>query len=1645
MKNKIRKEIVVKAANAHNLQNIDIKIPHNSFTVITGISGSGKSSLAFDTIFREGQRRYLESFSGYARQFLGKIGKADVESITGLLPAISIDQKTTTSSPRSTVGTLTEIYDLLRLLHARLGKSHNPELKLDRSLFSFNSPRGACPACKGLGVQDRIDPNLLIADKNKSIREGCFVMTTPSGYIVYSQVTMDVLNDVCNSEEFSVDIPWKDLSEEQKNIILRGSTKLKVPFGKHTLESRLKWSGITAKPREEGFYTGILTIMEDILKRDRNDNILRFARSIKCPECNGTRLNSDALSVLFHKKNIADLTKMSLKQLSIFIKDIELLDNEAKVASAIFSDIQKRLNILSELGLDYLSLDRESTTLSGGEAQRLRLAGQTLGSLQNVLYVLDEPSIGLHPVHNRAMISALRDLKNQGNTLLVVEHDEEFIRQSHYLVDIGPKAGTEGGKVIYSGETTDFFQNKFEESETWNLLHKKEDLLKLSHNRLGNGNSLKIFGAEENNLKNLDVEFKLGCLNVVCGVSGSGKSSLVENILGKHLRRELHRAKDFPGKFNSLTGIEFIDKVIDIDQKPIGRTPRSNPATYTKLFDQIRKLFSEQDLAIKNGWKANRFSFNTKGGRCEVCQGAGVQQVGMHFLENIATVCPRCGGKRFNEETLKVTYRDKNINEVLALTVDEAALLFKDQSKIMQYLSTLRQVGLGYITLGQPSTTISGGEAQRIKLASELSKPNTGKTLYILDEPTTGLHLYDVKQLLDALHKLVDSGNSVIIIEHHEEVIFSADHLIELGPASGSEGGELIFSGSPGTMFSSVNSIYKKALNIDYQHVSRETNAASEHITIKNASTHNLKNISLKIPHNKLTVITGVSGSGKSSLAFDTIFAEGHRRFTESLSTYARRFMKNVSQPAVDEITGLSPTIAIKQRSGNSNSRSTVGTFSEIYDLLRLLFSRVAIVPCSNCKVLIESEICPHCGEHLTRPLSNRFAFNHDAGACPVCSGLSIILKPDPIKLVTNPGLSLFEGALDGSKTGKFYGDPHGQYLAILDSVAEQYGYDFHKPWNKLNDKLKMISMFGCGDEEFKVNWKYKRKNREGEHKFTARWLGFCGYIQEEYDRKKLDKRGEAMLNLFSEHQCEACAGSGLRRESLAYSFAGMNIHQFTKMELVVMNLKFTNILENPVSFQLSEVSQKISAEIIPLILTKTNELINLGLGYLSLSRRTKTLSGGELQHLRLASYLLGSLSGITYVLDEPTLGLHPRDSVNLIASLKKLTARDNTVLVVEHDRDLISAADNLIELGPLAGESGGEILYQGVVKNLPIQTETGKYLHLEYPINSYNDDFIEFLIVKGANANNLKSIDVKIPQKSLTVISGVSGSGKSSLLHQVIYPSLLMKKPVNSLNIEGYEDLGNVILMDQSAVTNSSVSTPATFTKAFDYIRKIFANLEESKTQNLKAANFSYLNKQAQCPNCKGRGSIKISMDFLSDIESVCDLCQGKRYKDVILKIKYMGKSISEVLEMTIQEAETLFQQDQKIYKILSKLSKVGLGYLKLGQPLNTVSGGEAQRLKLAKALLDSKQDAGNVYLLDEPTTGLHFSDVANLMRILRELTEAGNSVILVEHNTDVIKQADWVIDLGPEGGDGGGEIIAATYPKDLKEIPESLTGKYL
>lgn len=922
-----KKQIIIKGAKEHNLQNIDLAIPRDEFIVITGLSGSGKSSLAFDTIYAEGQRRYVESLSAYARQFLGQMKKPEMEYIEGLSPAISIDQKTTKENPRSTVGTITEIYDYLRLLFARIGTPHCPkcgkeishqtlgqigdsiieegegkkihilapvvrdkkgqhkdvlddlrnkgfvrarldgevrdleedidlpktyrhsiEVVVDRlkirkdvdfkrrlvdsletasefadglinvlfsddgrdyekkysehfacvdcginfeeltpRMFSFNAPQGACPECNGIGVKMEIDPDLIIPNKNLTLNEGAVTPWAKSNK--KENYYHQMLEAVSKHFNFSMDTPFNELTKEQQDIILYGCDD-KIPF---SFKRRNKSYQVNRQ------FEGVIPRMERLYIETKSNYsrkyISKFMSDRKCHVCHGKRLRPEVLAVTVGGKSIADVVEMSIKDSYQFFLNLELTDREQFIAKEVLKEIRQRLKFLVDVGLDYLSMARSSGTLSGGEAQRIRLATQIGSGLVGVLYILDEPSIGLHQRDNVKLIETLKRLKNLGNTLIVVEHDEETILSADYVVDIGPGAGEHGGKVVACGTPEEIMESH--ESVTGQYISRRETIPIPQTRRSGNGESLIIRGARQNNLKNIDVEIPLGKFTCVTGVSGSGKSSLINEILYKGLSGKLNNKFTFAGDYDKIEGVSNIDKIIAIDQKPIGRTPRSNPATYTGVFTDIRDLFAETPESKARGYKPGRFSFNVKGGRCEACSGDGIVQIEMHFLADVFVPCEVCGGKRYNEETLDIRYKGKNIYEVLEMTVEEALDFFEHIPKIHKKLKTLLDVGLGYMKIGQPATTLSGGEAQRIKLAKELSRSNTGNTLYILDEPTTGLHFADIKRLLSVLARLTDAGNSVVVIEHNLDVIKTADYIIDLGPEGGDGGGKVIATGTP--------------------------------------------------------------------------------------------------------------------------------------------------------------------------------------------------------------------------------------------------------------------------------------------------------------------------------------------------------------------------------------------------------------------------------------------------------------------------------------------------------------------------------------------------------------------------------------------------------------------------------------------------------------------------------------------------------------------------------------------------------------------------------------------------------------------------------------------------------------------------------
>ena len=1642
---------------------------------------------------------------------------------------------------------------------------------IEPNLFSFNNPMGACSICGGLGVEHIFTEKHIIRDENLNIYEGalsCFVDNHIGFDMEYGFEELEIIAKIYN---INLKKAWKDLSKNEKKYLLYGSDK------------EVKWKKrfwYHSKIVEEKI-PGILTRLKYDYETYKISYYANFMDEVECPKCKGKRINEDALAVRFDGKTIADFSSMTIEDLFNYFSKLKLKPNEEIIGKPIIKEIIYRLTFLVKVGLTYLTIERASPTLSGGESQRIRLASQIGSGLEGVLYVLDEPSIGLHQSDNKKLIESLKTLRDKNNTVIVVEHDKETMEESDYLIDIGLDAGVSGGNIVGIGNFNEFI--KSEKSYTAKYLRGDDNIPIPKNRREGNGKFLKIIGASQFNLKNIDVKIPLGLFLVVSGLSGSGKSTLIDNILMRALHNHFYGKTFNVGKHKKIEGFENIDKVIEVDQSPIGRTPRSNPATYTKVLSPIRDLFAATKLSKMRGYDKGRFSFNVKTGRCPTCEGAGLIELEMQFLSNVLVPCEECAGKRFNAETLDIKYKNKNIYEVLELTVSEAIEFFDGITSITRILKIMEDIGLGYIKLGQPSTTLSGGEAQRIKLASELHKISTGNTLYILDEPTTGLHFEDIKKLLKALDKLVEKGNTVIVVEHNLDVIKCADYIIDMGPLSGDKGGRIVAEGKPEEIIQVKESLTGKELKAvlkqktkikdNSKKILKSKNDIEEsYLIIKGANKHNLKNISLTLPKNKINVITGVSGSGKTSLAFETIFKEGQRRFVESLSTYARRFLGRFEDAKVDKIEGLAPAIAIDQKNVSRNPRSTVATVTEIYDYFRLIFARVSTPHCPYCadKYNLKAESPSMLATEISQTMENyklmiispiyhsslnhRFAFNssdnisiadiikkiRDAGYlriqinssdyviddiseekikelskeeiysigividrivagkdkrarisdaiekamdlsggivhikanygimiresfhtkfpacllhgilfnfeitprhfsfnshwgyCPECKGLGS--KPTfnidlAIKDKTKP---LLNGALDTmlhnmfSTRGKYYTD---SLLRLLkrNGIGKKELEEI--PFNQLDKEIINIFFFG-GESAVGNVIEYWHLNNDITSEDYSEW------------------KDKSLSKFFIDEICPKCNGERLNEIVRAYTIDKKNISQVSSMTVESASQFF-----NKLPLILSERENIISKEAIKEIKTRLNFLDKVGLNYLSLDRRYSTLSGGEAQRIRLASQLGSKLTGVLYVLDEPTVGLHPKDTGHLIDTLKELRDLKNTLVIVEHDRDTMKSADNIIDMGPYAGAFGGEVIFEGkfndIIKNQ--KSLTGEYLSgikKVFDKNIVRKENTEMIKLKNVSTNNLKNIDIEIPLKKIVVVAGVSGSGKSSLIIDTLYPALKKRKLNQYSKYESAyipDIISDTILVDQISIVGSIRSTLISYSKVFDKIRNIFAKTQIARAKGFSAGRFSYNGKEGRCNICEGKGIRKIPMHFLSDMEIICEACGGKRYNDETLSVRFKSLNIAEVLELTVDEALKFFDFDKSITKTLSVMSEVGLGYIKLSQRLDTFSGGELQRLKLSTEL-SKKQDGEHiVYILDEPTTGLHFDDVNKLLIALNKLVDKGHSVIIIEHNPDVIRAADYIIDLGLDGGLNGGEIIAKGTVEEILEMKKGYTWKYI
>lgn len=1821
--------VIVRGARQNNLKGVDLNLPLYQLNVITGPSGSGKSSLAFDTIYAEGQRRYVETFSPYTRQFLERMDKPAADEIRGIPPAIAIEQANHIKSSRSTVGTMTEINDYLKLLYPRvahgfcpscerevrpdtptsvvgqilkaykekrilvvfpvrggenveveefygflqaqgylrvwtgdkvertdeasslervpatvmvvqdrleiktgvksrlteaveqslvLGKGRMEVVDLDNgarhpystgwhcahcdvdlrmpvpSLFSFNNPLGACPECRGFGRVIGIDVDRALPNKRISIRGGV-VKPFQSGA---SQECQKHLMKAAMHKGIDVDIAFDHLPEEDQRWVFEGDKDVDV--ADEELWDGGDWYGV------QGFFKWLES---KAYKMHVRVLLSRYRSYTKCAACDGGRYQPQTACyrILDKEKNwyqLAELNHLPVSRALEVIRGL-VVENEDSTVRMLQNEVATRLGYLVEVGLGYLSLDRTTRTLSGGEIERVNLTSCLGASLVNSLFVLDEPSVGLHPRDISRMVQVMKDLRDKGNTLLVVEHEEAVIRAADNLIDIGPGRGAQGGNLVYEGPVKKIGSAKNSLTAAYLTGERK---IPVPQKRRKGKNFIEISGASEHNLQALDVKFPLGVFCCVTGVSGSGKSTLVNDVLAANLlRRYGVNLDEEPGKCQSIDGIEHLDEVVVVDQSPLSRTPRSTPAVYIGVFDGIRDLFSKLPESQARGYTAGTFSFNSGQGRCERCGGTGYERIEMQFLSDLYIRCPECDGKRYQPEVLEVKLEEKSVHDILSMTVTEAVKFFKKltgHKGILEPLQVLEEVGLGYLQLGQPVNTLSGGESQRLKLVGHLVEKKAGNALLIFDEPTTGLHFDDIAMLIKVFERLVEQGNSLVVIEHNVDVIKCADHVIDLGPEAGDGGGYIVIEGTPEKVATCKKSWTGQYLRpaLEGRIVEEETDAdageragrvaRSTGIMVHGAREHNLKNISVEIPRDKMVIVTGLSGSGKSTLAFDIIFSEGQRRFLDSMSPYARQFVEQLEKPDVDLISGLPPTVAIEQRVTRGGGKSTVATVTEIYHFLRLLYAKVGEQYCPDCEVSVEKQSVGTIAEQveamakkgrvrILAPLVKaRKGFHTDVAKWAEKKGYELLLVDG--NFVPVEGFQKLDRYREHT-IDVVVGEGSPSHLNEIQGAVKR-ALEIGKGTAKVLDKNGKIHILSremscpsCGLAFEELDPRMFSFNSP--HGWCATCRGFGevlnfrpssvdraeSVLEEELEEEKAMENSDE-----GERQaCPQCEGARINRTARNVFVDGVGIDQFARASI-------QHAEELLGALKLTGTKRTIGKSILPEIGQRLEFMKKVGLSYLALGRSAKTLSGGESQRIRLAAQLGSNLRGVLYVLDEPTIGLHPRDNVALLDTLEILKGKGNSLIVVEHDEETMRRADRIIDLGPGAGQHGGTIVSEGTVAQIKKtkQSLTGQYLQrsgyfkIHAERRSCGED-IQWLQLRGARANNLKEVDVDIPLGRLVVLSGVSGSGKSSLMRGVLLPALksgvrrvgrraknqYVLQPYDS--IEGAEHVEAVYEVDQSPIGKTSRSTPATYIKVFDEIRKVFAQLPESRMRGYQAGRFSFNNDGGRCETCAGQGVIKMEMSFLPASYIPCDECEGKRYNAQTLEIRYQDKSIGDVMDMTIAEAAEFFASFPKIQRPLGLLVETGLGYLRLGQPSPTLSGGEAQRLKLvsqlkrgtgraAEALLrQGRPTKSTVYLLEEPTIGLHMADVEQLLKVLHRLVEEGNSVLVIEHNVSVIAEADHLIDIGPEAGDGGGEVVASGTPEEVAKSKKSRIAPFL
>ncbi|MBI2511027.1 MAG: excinuclease ABC subunit UvrA [Opitutae bacterium] len=2039
--------IRLRGVRQNNLKGFDLDLPLEKYIVVTGLSGAGKSSLVFDTLHAEGQRRYVETFSAYTRQFLDLLGKPKVDSVENIRPSIAIEQTNTVKTSRSTVGTMTELTDFAKVWFSHVAECFDPETgekveddnpqtiwaktfaahpaatllvafkiaKPDKlpwseilpplknqgytrvltpngsprppgagsspavgalalatlddllaakpdtalkhtthlfviqdrlriaaenkprfleatetalhfgqgevflfqapvssvaqpstlnsqlvpcghysrglhspktgrtfrpaspALFSFNSPVGACPVCRGFGRVIDIDYRLAIPDHSLSIEQGA---VKPWEGEIYGESKRDLLQ-FTKKLGIPTDVPFADLSAEHKAFVIDGSSGYNSDDPARCWPKL--WYGL------KGFFR---YLEKTTYKMHVRVFLSRYRAYNPCPECKGARLQPEALCWQWRGYTLPQLYQLPVSDLLALIRKSKIESSsqslshpkskiaEAHSATLAYDSIVTRLRYLEQVGLGYLTLDRSSRTLSGGEVERVNLTSCLGTSLVDTLFVLDEPSVGLHPRDIDRLIGIIRTLTDTGNTVVVVEHDEAMIRAADHVLEIGPEPGARGGEVVFQGDVAALLRSP--RSITGRYLSGRESVEVPAQRRPVEGAAtaalkslpaaptrwLHFHRASKHNIR--DLSFRLPLQRLVClsGVSGSGKSTLLDNVIYQGLLTQRNQMTEDPATFEAisvsqpstlnpqpLAGSQLstlnsqlapaagaFSEIVLVDQSPLSRTPRSNPALYSEAWDLIRDLYAQTPAAQEAGFNASSFSFNSGEGRCDHCQGLGCERVEMQFLSDVFVPCPICEGRRFKPEVLAIQWNGKSVSDLLGTTIADALALFAEHATIRKRLAALDAVGLGYLTLGQPLNTLSGGESQRLKLVRYLSEyastnggpssreaaagaqpsaisdqltadansalptapseienrepkiENSAGALLLLDEPTTGLHRHDVKRLLSVLQRIVDAGHSVIVIEHNLDVLKSADWILEVGPEAGAGGGRIVAEGPPEQIAAAATetSPFLRAALAESEPLAAAAEDAAPYesgnrrsrienrksLELLGARENNLKNISLSIPHRELTVVTGVSGSGKSTLAFDIIFAEGQRRFMESMSPYARQFVEQLPRPDIDRLTGIPPTVAIEQRVTRGSRKSTVATITEVAQYLRLLYARLGVqhhpdtdrpvTPLSpaQMRALLDKTLATPAARkakhlYLCAPLIRGRKGHHEPIAKWIGKQGYELMRADGrlLRVDTFTKLDRYKEhdievvVADLKQVGRVVPDepsrkkPSSQLSTLSSQLSEALRLGKGSCFLVTPDN-RVLSWFSTtrtdietGESFPELDPKHFSFNSPKGWCPTCRGHGriFDWMLKPDEDEEMSDEVADALRHFDPDDPssngklCPTCHGERLnriaravklplkgrasrprraaahdsalaetaRRDDSPYQSSAISLPQLLRLTPDELIATLRNL-------QLATRGKLITQDIVPQIEERLRFLAHVGLDYLALDRPTETLSGGEAQRIRLAAQLGSNLTGVLYVLDEPSIGLHARDNDRLIETLQALRTKGNTLLVVEHDDVLMERADRIIDLGPGAGLHGGEVLANGTPDEIKANTSslTGLFLAKGIPhplrgeyrpvqrwngltstrserlgVNALHHGWLELTHI---NYRNLADQFLALPLGRLVMVCGPSGAGKSTLFRDVLHPAVTCAIKKNKARLTGrdfvkltgfeadqskienqkskmpFEELRGaqgfkaVIEVDQSPIGKTPRSTPATYLGIFDLIRQFFASLPESKVRGYSASRFSFNTAGGRCETCSGAGRIKLEMAFMPDSYQPCEDCGGSRYGPELTDITWKGKNIGQVLQLTFEEAATFFDFHAQLKEVCELMVACGLGYLTLGQSSPTLSGGEAQRLKLVTELTKGLQSytersrgiaIKNLYLLEEPTIGLHLSDCEKLIRVLHNLVDHGHTVVVIEHHLDLLAEADWLIELGPGGGPNGGEILYQGPLAGIQKVKRSPTAPYL